>query len=115
MRQRVVNTFPQQLRHLFNPGRAEVATDDVPAHRQWQTVFLMPPLTEVKNFVQTLRLVKKLTLVNQQARIAGTVQHGVNDLVERHDFILEIRIEDSEGKKSTRQLSRNRNFEIGYV
>src|SRR6185295_3374477 len=78
-------------------------------------MLLVPPLAEVEHFVQALRLIKQLAFVNQQAGVTRPILNGIDDLVERNNLIPEIRVEDPQRQKSTRQLSRNRNLEIGDV
>src|SRR5437870_5321083 len=67
----------------------------------------VPPFTEVENFVQTQTLIEKLALMNQQAGLASTFDDGFNDLIERHDFVFEIRIEDAQCEKGAGQRTRH--------
>src|SRR5215475_979695 len=78
-------------------------------------MLLVPPLAEVENLVQTFRLVKKLSLVNQQARVTGSVLHRLDDLVEGNDLIREFGVENSQRQKRAGQLSRNRNLQLRNV
>src|SRR6266567_4918174 len=45
----VLNTVAQSLRHTGDRLRTEGATDRIPAQRQWQTGYFLPPLTQIDN------------------------------------------------------------------
>src|SRR5947208_4781910 len=106
--ERVLNALLQQPRNFFDSLSAKVAADGITAHRQRQTVrVFVPPLAEVENFVQTEIVIEKLALMNQQAGVASTFDDGFNDLIERHDFVFEIRIEDAQCEKGAGQCTRH--------
>src|SRR5687768_14017936 len=115
MSQRIANTLAQQVRDLPDELRAELAPDDVPAHRQRQPVPLIPPLAKIQHLVQAFAVEKQLPLMDQQTGVAGSVQNGVDDFVKRDYLVLEISVEQSQGKKRTRQLPGNRNLQIWNV
>src|SRR5439155_4175198 len=67
----------------------------------------MPPLTEVDHFFQTEIVIEKLPLVNEQTGITSSFGNRFDDLIEGHDFVLEIRNEDAQGQKSTGERARH--------
>src|ERR1041385_1150335 len=78
-------------------------------------MLLVPPLPQIQNFVQPLRLVKKLSLVNQQPGVAASILYRVDNFVEGNDFIAELRIKNSQRQKRARQLSGNRNLQLRNI
>src|SRR5712671_4191988 len=59
----------------------------------------MPPLAEIEDLVQSEILIKELTFVDQQACVATLFGHCVDDLIKGNDFILEIRLVNTERQK----------------
>src|SRR6185369_6001340 len=94
---------------------AEVAADGVAPHRQRQPVLLVPPLAQVEHFVEPLRLVKKLSLMNQQPGVAVSLLNSFDNLVERNDYEPEVRIENSEGQEGAREFPWNSDFKIRNI
>ena len=108
-----MNALLQQPRNFFDSLGAKAAADGITAHRQRQTVrVFVPPLAEVENFVQTEIVIEKLALVNQQAGVASTLRDCFDDLIERHDFVFEIRIEDVQREKGAGQRTGDRNLHV---
>src|SRR5262249_28077110 len=67
----------------------------------------MPPLSQIKHLVQAKSVIEELAFVNQQSRIAPFLSHGFDDLVERHNLVLELWRMNTQGQKGARQSSRN--------
>src|SRR6201999_4361936 len=65
----------------------------------------VPPLAQIQHFVEPLRLVEELSLVNQESGVAPAALHRVDDFVERHDLVLKLGIEYSQRQKSASQLA----------
>src|SRR5881398_1640247 len=64
---------------------AKLTSYDVAAHRQRQTAgVLMPPLTQIENFVQPEILIEELSFMNQQTGINSFFRYRINDLIEGH-------------------------------
>jgi len=79
------------MRNLLNYFGTEIPANHVSAHWQRETCFLMPPLPKIEYFVQAHRFVEELTFVNQQPGIAVAVLDCCDNLIERHNFILDVR------------------------
>src|ERR1044072_1994520 len=75
----------------------------------------MPPFAQVQDLMQSERLVKQLAFMDQQPGITLPALHRLNNLVERDDFILKVRIVDSERQKRAGKRSRYGDFEVGYI
>jgi hypothetical protein len=96
---------PGQLGYRRRP---EVAPDHVPAERQRQPAGpIRPPLAEVHDLLQPFVRVGELTLVNQQSSRDGTFPNLVLDLIERHDDVVDRRIEETQREKRRGQLAGN--------
>src|ERR1041384_4623157 len=58
--ERIANALFQEIRNFANRLFAELTTNRVAAHRQRQTAgVLVPPLTEIEDFVQTVILIER--------------------------------------------------------
>ena len=99
--ERVTDALFQQIGNFANRFRAEVAPNSVAAHRQRQSVcVLVPPLTEIKDFAQTKILIEELTFMDQKPCVASTFGDGLDDLIERNDFVFEVWRVNVERQKS---------------
>ena len=89
--------------------RPEIAANHVAAERQRQAArALGPPLAEVDELPQPLLLVGELPFVNQQPRLDLAVAHGLEDLVERHHHVLDVRLVEPQRQERGRQRAGNR-------
>ena len=62
-------------------------------------------------FVQALGAVRQLAFVNEQARVDRAVHHGLLNLVERHDLVLERRIVELQRQERGRQPAGHADLE----
>ena len=86
---------------------AEIAADDVAAERQRQPAgAVRPPLAEIDDLLQALFGVRHLSFVDQQARRELAGVHPLLNLVERHDDVLDRRVEQPQRQKCRRQFAR---------
>ena len=67
---------------------------------------LRPPLAEVDDLLQPLVLIRQLPFVDQQAGLGLAVEHGLLNLVERDDDVLEVRLVEPQRQIRGRQRSR---------
>ena len=72
----------------------------------------MPPLAEVQHFVQSETVIEELPFVNQKPGVASAFVYGFDDLIERNDFVAEVRCVQAQREKCARQHTRDRNREI---
>src|SRR3981081_3910644 len=66
----------------------------------------MPPLPEIEDLVQPQILIEELTFMNQQACVATLFGYRVNNLIKGNDFILEIRLVNTERQKRAGKSTR---------
>ena len=80
-------------------SRPEILSNDIPAQRQWQLRFFVPPFPQIDHFVKPKTGKGKLSLVDDESCLRFAPYHRLEDLVERHHQRNEIRLEDSQNQK----------------
>src|SRR5437588_11519487 len=90
MGQAVIDAFADDREQVVLHWKRDVFAQNVSAQRQWQARLALPPFAEVDDLCESRALVSELALVNDQARIGFTAFHGLEDLIERHDDVLEV-------------------------
>jgi len=90
----------QQARHAQYQLLAQVTADHVAAEWKRQSAgFRRPPLAQVDDAVQSGIAVGQLAFVNDETRIRVARSDVLDDPVERHDFMLDIRTEQLQGEE----------------
>ncbi len=100
---RCFETLPHQI-------LAEVAANYVAAHRKRKAGLLVPPFAEIEHLVKAELIVEELSFVDQKPGVNVAFLDHVDDLVERDDHILKIRIVDPHCQKRAGQFARDRDL-----
>src|SRR5688500_11730873 len=101
--QSVRNALPEMAGNRPNQIGTEVLTDDVSAKRQRQPGRTKPPLTHVGDQLESPRLVRQLTLVDDHSGVHVARQDCVLDLVEGHVHGFDLRLKQTECQGSRGQ------------
>src|SRR5262249_24746800 len=104
----VLNALPDVFADPLHHFLPQVALNHVAAERKRKTRFLPPPLAEVEHFVQSELAICQLAFVNQKTGFELAFLHFVQNFVERHDLVLDLRLEQAEGKKRCCERAWNR-------
>src|SRR5262249_28908590 len=94
-------------RNALHKFLAEVALDDVAAERQRQAGFFQPPLAKIEDLVKSYFPVCELALMNEKTGVIIALLNFVENPVEWHDLVFDLRFEEAQREEGRRQRAGN--------
>ena len=80
----------------------EILAHDVAAERQRQAGLVLPPFAEVHDLREAVARVRELALVNDQSGVGIAALHRIENLVEGHHDVLEVRHVEAQRQEGAR-------------
>src|SRR5439155_8358637 len=111
----VLNAFLDVFGNALDRLLTEIALDDVATERQRQSGLLLPPFTEVEHFMKSHLTVRQLAFMDQHAGFVFAALHVFENLIERHDVVLDLRFEQTKRQEGSRHRPRNRHRLAGQA
>src|SRR5438046_2581170 len=102
MCQTIIDALADDGRKFSPDFERDISSNDITAERQRQSGFALPPLAKIDNFSKTRASIGELTLVDDQTGLGPAVVHGVKNLIERHNYVLEFSKIELQREKSAR-------------
>src|SRR5438046_8686195 len=103
----VLDAFLDVLGNALDGLLTEFALDDVAAEGQRQSCLLLPPFPEIEDLVQTHLAVRQLAFVDQQSGFVLAALNIFEYLIERHNMVLDLRLEETKRQEGCRQRAGN--------
>src|SRR5215471_10931500 len=99
----LANVFPDPFHRFL----AEIAADNVSAKRKRKSSAVLPPFTEIENFVKTEFPIRELAFVNEKSRLVLAFLNFVENLIERDDLVFHGRLVEAKREECRGQSSWN--------